>query len=68
MSVCLSVGLGTVACGWFGGRSEWTGKIFDVVDTGGLIFDEKAHNVFARQIREQVKAYALGWGKWSPVT
>lgn len=35
-------------------RAEWDERLFEVVDTGGLIFDENAEDVFAPQIREQV--------------
>ena len=34
-------------------RAEWNGRVFQVVDTGGLIFDEDQDNLFAPQIREQ---------------
>lgn len=34
-------------------RAEWNCRIFKVVDTGGLIFDEDQDNLFAPQIREQ---------------
>jgi len=46
-------------------RSEWAGKVFDVIDTGGLVFDEKAQNVFANQIREQVSGtVVVVWWWW----
>eukprot|EP00624_Nannochloropsis_granulata_P001571 evm.model.NODE_1775_length_9066_cov_36.533752.2 len=34
-------------------KAEWNGRTFEVVDTGGLIFDEDQDNLFAPQIREQ---------------
>ncbi len=34
-------------------KAEWNGRVFEVVDTGGLIFDEDQDNLFAPQIREQ---------------
>jgi GTP-binding protein len=34
-------------------KAEWNGRMFEVVDTGGLIFDEDQDNLFAPQIREQ---------------
>lgn len=34
-------------------RAEWCGREFDVVDTGGLIFDDSPDAVFASEIREQ---------------
>ena len=34
-------------------RSEFIGKTFDVVDTGGLIFDDDQSSLFLEQIRQQ---------------
>lgn len=34
-------------------RSEWCGKVFDVVDTGGLVFDDDEASLFLEQIRQQ---------------
>lgn len=34
-------------------RSEFLGEVFQLVDTGGLVFDDDADTVFAREIREQ---------------
>jgi GTP-binding protein len=34
-------------------RSEWCGKVFDVVDTGGLVFDDDESSLFLEQIRQQ---------------
>jgi GTP-binding protein len=34
-------------------RSEWCGKTFDVVDTGGLVFDDDQASLFLEQIRQQ---------------
>ena len=34
-------------------RSEFVGKTFDVVDTGGLIFDDDQSSLFLDQIRQQ---------------
>lgn len=33
--------------------SEWGGKVFDVVDTGGLVFDDDESSLFLDQIRQQ---------------
>merc|ERR550514_2606917 len=34
-------------------RGEWDGIPFDMVDTGGLVFDEDPDHLFAQQIHEQ---------------
>jgi GTP-binding protein len=34
-------------------RAEFGGKVFDIVDTGGLVFDDKAEDVFTSHIRDQ---------------
>eukprot|EP00903_Cladosiphon_okamuranus_P016406 g15127.t1 len=34
-------------------RAWYCGKDFDVVDTGGLVFDDKGGDVFAKEIRQQ---------------
>jgi len=34
-------------------RSEWCGSTFDVVDTGGLVFDDDSSSLFLEQIRQQ---------------
>ena len=34
-------------------RGEWDGIPFDMVDTGGLVFDEDPDHLFAKQIHEQ---------------
>jgi small GTP-binding protein len=34
-------------------RSEWCGATFDVVDTGGLVFDDDTTSLFLEQIRQQ---------------
>jgi len=34
-------------------RAEWCGRVFDVVDTGGLLFDDEESDQFLAEIREQ---------------
>ncbi|CAM9805385.1 unnamed protein product [Pylaiella littoralis] len=34
-------------------RAWYCGKDFDIVDTGGLVFDDKGGDVFAKEIRQQ---------------
>ena len=34
-------------------RAEWCGRVFDVVDTGGLLFDDEESSQFLEEIREQ---------------
>lgn len=43
----------------FSCRAEWNERVFEVVDTGGLIFDENADDIFAPQIRDQVRTPPL---------
>jgi predicted GTPase len=35
-------------------RTEWLGKVFDIVDTGGLVFEDDAELLFIDEIKQQV--------------
>ena len=36
-------------------RAEWCGRVFDVVDTGGLLFEDDESSAFLEEIREQAR-------------
>lgn len=42
-------------------RAWYCGKDFDVVDTGGLVFDDKGGDVFAKEVRVGCYGCVSGW-------